>query len=419
MTGPADRMLAPETSLDDLTSHLQARPHKAHATRLQSAWHRLSRRGALAVLFGAAAALAVERPVALAIEASASDVAAAPATEDGGGDPPPTDAAPAADAPPADASAPATAAAPASDAAAPPATTAPVALKTYTVQAGDTMYSIAKKHAVSVDAVLWANNLTDANVLKAGQQLTIPPATGKLVIAKDGDTLDSLATTYSVSKAGIAAVNGLTEDATLKAGQRLLIPVTTKVTDPALPPTTLTAASSSDPVPIAPSDAGTGSPTPPQMSMVGALLQTPSILSSTGAPTVTVTNKKVPKLAWPITPNPPKTGVSQGFRPGHTGIDIYGPIGTPIMAAAAGTVKMAEKDPTGFSGYGWIVIIDHGDGISTWYAHCSGFNVKAGDKVKAGDTIAVVGVTGRVTGPHLHFELRIGATAVDPRLALP
>jgi len=218
------------------------------------------------------------------------------------------------------------------------------------------------------------------------------------------------------------AVNGLTEDATLKAGQRLLIPVATKSTstDPAFSPTTLTAASNSDPTPIsAPSDAGTGSPTPPQMSMVASLIQTPSILSSTGAPTVTVTNKKVPKLAWPIVVNLPKIGVSQGFRPGHTGIDIYAPTGTAIMAAAAGTVKMAEKDPTGFSGYGWIVIIDHGDGISTWYAHCSGFNVKTGDKVKAGDTIALVGTTGRVTGPHLHFELRIGTAAVDPRLALP
>jgi murein DD-endopeptidase MepM/ murein hydrolase activator NlpD len=283
------------------------------------------------------------------------------------------------------------------------------------------MYSIAKKHGVTVDAVLWANNLTDANTLKQGQQLNIPPATGKLHIAKDGDTLDSLAQTYAVSKAGIVAVNGLTDDATLKAGQRLLIPSTTKppAADPTFTPTQLTAASSSEPVPIAPPDAGTGSPTPPQMSMVASLLQTPSILSSTGAPTVTVTNKKVPKLAWPVPVSPPKIGVSQGFRPGHTGIDIYAPTGTTIMAAAAGTIKMAEKNPDGFSGYGWIVIVDHGDGISTWYAHCGGFNVKAGDKVKAGDTLAQVGMTGRTTGPHLHFELRIGTTAVDPRLALP
>jgi murein DD-endopeptidase MepM/ murein hydrolase activator NlpD len=282
------------------------------------------------------------------------------------------------------------------------------------------MYSIAKRHGVTVDAVLWANNLTDPNTLKQGQSLNIPPATGKLHIAKDGDTLDSLAQTYAVSKTGIAAVNGIAEDATLKAGQRLLIPSATKppAGDPTFAPAPLTAASSSEPVPIS-SDAAQGSPTPPQASTLGSLLQAPSVLTATGAPTVTVTNKKVPKLAWPIEVNPPKIGISRGFMPGHTGIDIYAPTGTSIKAAAAGTVKMAEKNPPGFRGYGWIVIVEHGDGISTWYAHCSGFNVKAGDKVKTGDSIAQVGTTGDVTGPHLHFELRIGTAAVDARLALP
>jgi murein DD-endopeptidase MepM/ murein hydrolase activator NlpD len=294
--------------------------------------------------------------------------------------------------------------------------------KTYVVVTGDTMYSIAKKHGVSVDAVLWANNLTDPNVLKLGQKLVIPPATGKLHVVKDGDTLDSLATTYSVSKAGIAAVNGLAEDAALKEKQRLLIPATTKTptTDPALGPAPLTAASSSEPVPIpASADGASGSPTPPQTSTLSAMMQTPGVITATGTPTVTVATKKVPKLAMPIDLAPPKIGISRGFQPGHTGIDIYAPSGTPIKAAATGTVKMAANEPTGFAGYGWIVIIDHGEGISTWYAHCSKFNVTAGDKVKAGDTIAFVGATGRAYGTHLHFELRLGATAVDPRLALP
>lgn len=358
--------------------------------------------------------MAVERRSAYAAEASSTeDVTASPAPD--GSDSPPAEA-PAVEAPPAEA--PAAEAAPATETAA--VASPPVTPKVYAVQTGDTMYSIARKHGVSVDAILWANNLTDANVLKQGQKLTIPPATGKLHVAKDGDTLDNLAQTYAVSKSGIAAVNGLAEDATLKAGQRLLIPSSTKppATDPTFAPTQLAAASSSEPVPIAPPDAGTGSPTPPQMSMVASLLQTPSIFAATGAPTVTVTNKKVPKLAWPVPITPPKSGVSQGFRPGHTGIDIYTPEGTQIKAAAAGTIKMAEKSPDGFNGYGWIVIVDHGEGISTWYAHCGGFNVKAGDKVKAGDTLATVGMTGRTTGPHLHFELRIGTTAVDPRLAL-
>ena len=124
------------------------------------------------------------------------------------------------------------------------------------------------------------------------------------------------------------------------------------------------------------------------------LLQTPGIMTATGAPSVTVTNRKVPKLAWPIPNNPPKIGVSQGFRPGHTGIDIFAPRGHADQSGSLRTVKMAEKNPDGFSGYGWIVIIDHGDGISTWYAHCGSFNVKTGDKVATGDTLATVGMTG-------------------------
>jgi len=407
MTGPADRTLAQQACPDTTSGSPEVRLQIDSSI---SVGRRHSRRGALALLLGAAAIVAVERRTVYAAEPPMSDdVAASPAAE--ASDTPPADAA-ATDAPAADAAPPAS----------PPAETAavappPVAAKTYTVQAGDTMYSIAKKHGVTVDAVLWANNLTDANTLKQGQQLTIPPASGKLHIAKDGDTLDSLAQTYSVSKTGIAAVNGIAEDATLKAGQRLLIPASTKP-DPALAPAPLTAASSSDPVPID-ANAASGSPTPPSASTLSSLLQTPSILSSTGAPTVTVATKKVPKLAWPLTVTPPKIGISRGFFPGHTGIDIYAPRGTSIMAAAAGTVKMAANEPTGFRGYGWIVIIDHGDGVSTWYAHCSKFNVAAGDKVKVGDPIAFVGDTGQAQGTHLHFELRIGAAAVDPRLALP
>jgi murein DD-endopeptidase MepM/ murein hydrolase activator NlpD len=294
---------------------------------------------------------------------------------------------------------------------------APVAPKTYTVQASDTMYSIAKKHGVSVDALLWANDLKDPDVLKAGQKLVIPPSTGKLYVAKDGDTLESLATTYGVSKSGIAAVNGLSEDGSLKVGQRLLIPVKSGSGDPAFTPVPLSAASAEEPVSI-PQNAGTGSPTPPVISAIAPVIQVPGVMTATGAPSVTVTNRKVPKLAWPVTVKAPKSGVSQGFRPGHTGIDIFTAAGTPIKAAASGTVKMAEKNPDGFSGYGWIVIIDHGDGISTWYAHCGSFAVKEGEKVKAGDTIGTVGMTGRTSGPHLHFELRISTSAIDPRLAL-
>jgi murein DD-endopeptidase MepM/ murein hydrolase activator NlpD len=406
MSGPADRILAPRAALDDSAS-ISSEARNLNTTRL-NARRRHSRRDVLSLVLGAAALLVVERRAAYAQESSALQNTSATSSAEEGGSPPAD--APAADAPPAPAEAP-----PSFEVTPAP----PVAPKTYAVQAGDTLYSIARKHGVSVDAIIWANNLSDANVLKQGQQLVIPPSTGKLHTAREGDTIEALAQSYGVSKSGIVAVNGLAESANLTAGQRLLIPVAVKppADDPASTPATLQAASVEEPVPIQ-RDAGTGSPTPPLLSVVAPLVRSPGATTATGAPSVTVTNRKLPKLAWPISPSPPKIGVSQGFRPGHTGIDISAPTGTQIKAAAAGTVKMAEKNPNGFNGYGWIVILDHGDGISTWYAHCSSFNVKPGDNVKAGDTIATVGTTGRVDGSHLHFELRVSASAVDPRLAL-
>jgi murein DD-endopeptidase MepM/ murein hydrolase activator NlpD len=409
MTGPQDEFVGREhhNCVDvDVTSSAQFL-----TSIVPGASRRHSRRGALGLFLGVAAFIAAERHSAFADD-STPDVTSTQATPDA-----PSDAPTDGDAQPAPADA---AAAPAPADAAPAdatvATPPPAVAKTYVVQTGDTMFSIARRNGVSVDAVLWANKLTDANVVRVGQKLVIPPATGKLHIVKDGDTLDSVSQLYSVAKPGIVTVNGLADGATLTAGQRLLIPM--PLSAPAGGPS-LTAASASDPVPV-PSGAGSGSPVPPSSSTLGStLVQSPGIMTATGAPTVTITNKKVPKLTWPIAVAPPKTGVSQGFFPGHTGIDIFAPQGTAIGAAAPGTVKMAEKDPSGFTGYGWIVIVDHGDGISTWYAHLSGFSVKAGDVVKTGDKIGEVGMTGRTTGPHLHFELRVNTTPIDPRLALP
>jgi len=403
MTGPADRTPAPHAALAETACECsEAGALRADHPRVG---HRRTRREILALILGTAAVFVVERRAVSAQESSLSGPSNSVAAAEG--ETPPTEAA--ADAPP-----------PAEAAPVEAAPAPPVSPTTYVVQAGDTLYSIAKKHSVSVDAVLWANNLSDANVLKQGQKLVIPPSSGKLHTVKEGDTVEALAQTYGVSKTGIAAVNGLAEATALKPGQRLLIPVAIKPTsnDPAFAPAPLQAASSEEPVPIVPADAGTGSPTPPSSSVLGSMFSTPGIMTATGTPVVTVTNRKISKMDWPIPSSPPKTGISQKFKTGHTGVDIYAPQGTPIKAAAAGTVKMAEKNPDGFSGYGWIVIVDHGEGISTWYAHCGTFAVKTGDKVKAGDTLGTVGMTGRTTGPHLHFEVRLNAAAFNPEQVL-
>jgi murein DD-endopeptidase MepM/ murein hydrolase activator NlpD len=99
-----------------------------------------------------------------------------------------------------------------------------------------------------------------------------------------------------------------------------------------------------------------------------------------------------------------------GARKFHSGVDLSAPIGTPIAAVRAGTVLHAG--PAG--GYGNLVVVDHGGGITTRYAHCSTIDVRAGDPVAAGQRVGRVGSTGRSTGPHLHFEVRNGGTAIDP-----
>jgi len=94
----------------------------------------------------------------------------------------------------------------------------------------------------------------------------------------------------------------------------------------------------------------------------------------------------------------------------HDGVDLGAPAGSPIRATADGIVRSAG--PRG--GYGFAVEVDHGNGLTTLYGHASELLVSAGDVVRAGQEIARVGSTGRSTGPHLHFEVRIGGRPVDP-----
>lgn len=108
-----------------------------------------------------------------------------------------------------------------------------------------------------------------------------------------------------------------------------------------------------------------------------------------------------------------RTSPSPGF---HHGIDIGKPIGTEICATKDGTVSAAVK---GTTGYGYYIILDHGNGIETLYGHCSELLVEVGDEVTKGDVIAKVGSTGNSTGPHCHFEVRINGEQVDPSPYLP
>lgn len=105
-----------------------------------------------------------------------------------------------------------------------------------------------------------------------------------------------------------------------------------------------------------------------------------------------------------------------GKRKGHTGMDLAVPTGTPIRAALGGTVIVSKYNA---GGYGYYVMIDHGNGLATLYGHCSKLLARTGQTVQAGDIIALSGSTGRSTGPHLHFEVRVNGERANPRAYLP
>jgi len=123
-------------------------------------------------------------------------------------------------------------------------------------------------------------------------------------------------------------------------------------------------------------------------------------------------------LIWPV---PGKISSYYGMRRGrpHEGIDIPAPRGTPIRAAANGLILASSGSLKGYSGYGRVIIIDHGKGIRTLYAHNSKNRVKSGSCIRAGEIIGEVGATGRATGNHLHFEVRKNGRPINPLNYLP
>ena len=137
----------------------------------------------------------------------------------------------------------------------------------------------------------------------------------------------------------------------------------------------------------------------------GTMLKIPGAVVSSG-------------LIWPL---PGKISSGFGKRGGrfHWGIDIPAPRGTPIRAAADGLVLISTDGMRGFSGYGRIVVIEHGGGVSTLYAHNSKNDVEPWTCVRSGEVIAEVGETGNATGSHLHFEIRKDGKPVNPLNYLP
>ncbi len=245
--------------------------------------------------------------------------------------------------------------------------------KIYTVEDDDTIVGIAAKFNVSTNTVLWANGLSSRDTLKVGDHLTILPITGVLHTVKSGDTLLDIAQDYDVEALDIKSFNNLTDSHKLSIGQKLIIP------DGSIAPTSAPR--------IVDRNAKIADRTP-------------------DGPTPEPIKAKGTGLIWPTT----TTHISQSFRWGHTGIDIDNRSRPSVYAALGGTVEFSGW----LGGYGNLVIVNHGNGLQTYYAHLDKMYVGSGQAVSRGDAVGKMGSTGRSTGPHVHFEVRQNGVPRNP-----
>lgn len=242
-------------------------------------------------------------------------------------------------------------------------------VENYTVKSGDTLASIGKKFGISIDTIKWANDLKN-DTIKPKQTLKIPPVTGVVHTVVSGETVYSIAKKYKTSAQNI--VNFIFNDFTdidtfaLRSGQLLYVP--------------------------------DGIIEPEQPKYAAMAPQYANAIAGVRGST---------NFIWPT------TGIITQYPTWyHMAFDIASNALPPIIAADTGTVTFAGCINWG---YGCHVVIDHGNGYSTLYAHMSVISVSAGQAVNQGQQLGIMGSTGRSTGPHLHFEIRQGGVLLNPQ----
>ena len=323
------------------------------------------------------------------------------------------------------------------------------------VAQGETIDTISRRHGVPASAIMQANNMTHAAQLQPGQRLVIPrvqqplaaaphiaPPTTKLAgpmpaqagsgahVVKPGETIYSLARQYRLTPMAIAKANNVGLDHHVKVGDRVIIPGQTSAAPrlaapaPAVQPKPVQpapqiAAKPAQPAPQIAAKPETKPPVKPQAAPKIAQNDSPPsahIVAPAADPlpepaqTGTTASSSV-SLRWPV-----RGKVIQAFGPKQSGgqndgINVSVPEGTPIKAAEDGVVAYAGNE---LKGYGNLVLVRHSNGFVTAYAHASELAVKKGETIKRGQVLGKAGATGNVNAPQLHFEVRKGATPVDP-----
>ena len=244
--------------------------------------------------------------------------------------------------------------------------TQPVTYQTYKVRAGDTISGIAKKFELTnVSTLISVNDIGNVRQLAAGQKLRIPSIDGIIYTVKKGDSLSSITGKYKINLEQLLDVNELSSE-TLTAGQQLFLP-------------------------------GAAMDAASLRNAMGELFRLP--ISA--------------KFRW-SSPYGYRIDPIAGVKSFHTGTDMACPTGTPILAAMSGRVTTTGINRV----YGNYVIIDHGNGYQTLYAHMSKIIATKGQWVSQGTRIGLVGSTGYSTGPHLHFTVYKKGKLVDPMTVL-
>lgn len=332
---------------------------------------------------------------------------------------------------------------------------------TVVVQQGDTPASLAQRYGVPRTALLEANNIPAGSALMPGQRVTIPifrssgvpaasgatapsntlraPASAAAPVqsapqqpsrgggshtVESGETLYSVARRYQVSPGSLAAANGLSLDHRVRIGERLALPGGTAGSQVAEAPRSTPPATAARPAtpPAAQPVAAARPPAAAEQPKVTKVVASPATApaqaaaaANDAAETGSVSNSDV-AFRWPV-----RGRIISGFgsKPNgssNEGINFAVPEGTEVKAAEGGVVAYAGNE---LKGYGNLVLVRHAGGWVTAYAHASEIMVKRGDVVRRGQVIAKSGKSGNVDSPQLHFEVRRGATPVDPMQHLP
>ena len=263
------------------------------------------------------------------------------------------------------------------------------------VQKGDTLYSISKRYSIPLKDLIQINGLYPPYTLKVGQSLRLPSAQFHTV--QKGETLYSISRQHNVDLTTLSRVNSLRPPYTLHVGQKLLLSGTISGNSRSYQ----TAQKKSTPT------AGTSA----------KKQTTQAKKKSTGRSYVyTPPKNRTAKFLWPVKGTVVSNFGVIGKGRKNDGINIKAARGTTVKAADKGTVAYAGNE---LKGFGNLILIKHADGWITAYAHNDKLLVKKGQKVIKGEKIATVGSTGSVDSPQLHFEVRAGKKAVDPRKYLP